>query len=302
MLSDSTTTTELSRRRGTAPLWIAAAVLGFALALYGLAMHARAAWSSHEGVGYAMGIVAAIAVLLLTGYTVPKRITRLWSRRVARGRRSAEQSQQTPERTRSVVRLHYVFHGTLGLLSLGAVVAHSGGRLGASSGAAVALAFFTCAVLGIVGALAYAFVPRRLSRLERSASLPEDYAALRRELTDRMYSGVTGRGEVVKKLFEKILVPYLRSSSGWLVLLLSGRDLRAEERAVRQRVDVILEGRGSGRLAGLDELIRIAVELRALTAQRVLTAVLRGWLPLHVMTVGLTLVMLALHIFEARGP
>ena len=57
------------------------------------------------------------------------------------------------------------------------------------------------------------------------------------------------------------------------------------------------EGRGAERLAGLDGLVRL-VELRALTAQRVLTAMLRMWLPLHGVAAALALALLFLHVLE----
>ena len=60
----------------------------------------------------------------------------------------------------------------------------------------------------------------------------------------------------------------------------------------------MLEGRGSERLEGLDELIRIVVELRALPARRALTLALRAWLPLHVIGTGILVGLLFLHILQ----
>ena len=57
----------------------------------------------------------------------------------------------------------------------------------------------------------------------------------------------------------------------------------------------MLEGRGKERLAGLAELVRIVVELRALPAQRGLLALLRVGLPIHVVTFGIALALLILH-------
>ena len=189
-------------------------------------------------------------------------------------------------------------HVALGLASLAMVLAHGGGRLSWSSGGTLSLAWFASVLFGALGALAYGVVPPRLSRLERSAVLPEDFTSTRRDLIDQLYAGVTGRSELVKKLFERVLVPYLRQPGGWLRLVVSGRDLSSEQKALRHRIDTMLEGRGAERLAGLDALIRLVVELRALTTQRVLTALLRMWLPLHGVAAAIALALLAIHVAE----
>jgi hypothetical protein len=49
-------------------------------------------------------------------------------------------------------------------------------------------------------------------------------------------------------------------------------------------------------LAGLDPLLRTCVDLRALPARRVLTALLRGWLAPHVLLTGALFVALLAHI------
>ncbi|HTN85892.1 MAG TPA: hypothetical protein VL242_19465, partial [Sorangium sp.] len=74
-----------------------------------------------------------------------------------------------------------------------------------------------------------------------------------------------------------------------------------EERALRARIDVVLEGRGAERLAGLSELIRLAVELRALPAQRALLAALRAGLPAHIITFGVAAALLLLHAITATS-
>ena len=76
----------------------------------------------------------------------------------------------------------------------------------------------------------------------------------------------------------------------------SGRRLADEERQLRQKVDVVLEGRGGDRLAGLDKIIRVAVEVRALPGRRVLTAALRAWLPAHMVMAAVTVGLLVVHI------
>jgi hypothetical protein len=159
--------------------------------------------------------------------------------------------------------------------------------------------FWSTAALGAFTALAYRLIPRRLTRIERTAALPEDVSAARRELLDRFYREVSGRSDLVKKIVEKVLVPYLKNPLGPIALLASGRGLRDEERALRARIDAVLQGRGAERLAGLTELIRIAVELRAVRAQRALLGALRAGLPAHIITFGVALALLVLHAVTA---
>jgi hypothetical protein len=145
-------------------------------------------------------------------------------------------------------------------------------------------------------ALAYELVPPRLARIERTAALPEDFARARAELLERLYVDASGKSDLVKKLLEKVLVPYARNPFGPLALLASGRSLREEEAALRGRIDAVLEGRGSERLAGLAELTRIVVELRALPAQEWCLFVLRGLLPIHIVSFVIALALLGLHV------
>lgn len=273
-------------------LWMVAFVAAAGGAV-GMGMHARQLWFPWQGVGYAMGVAAAVSTILLAAYVLPKRMVRWWSRPRDRGARA-----ESGTAARSLVRPQLTVHVVLGLASVAMILGHGGGRVSWSSGGTLAIAWLSAALFGGLGALSYAVLPPLLSRLERSAALPEDFAPARRDLVDQLYGGVTGRSELVKKLFERVLVPYLRQPAGWLRLVLSRRDLAGEQRVLRERIDRLLEGRGAERLAGLDSLIRLVVELRALTAQRVLTALLRIWLPLHAVTAALALALLLVHVVE----
>jgi Fe-S-cluster-containing dehydrogenase component/CRP-like cAMP-binding protein len=282
-----------TRARGRTPLF-GGALIAVALAILALELHVRAGWVAWRGAGLVMGIVAALAFVALVGYAAPKRLVRWWSRK-----RSIATGTEASERTKSLVRPQLQLHVAIGLVAPALALAHGGASFGGSTGGALALAFHAACALGVMAAVVYALVPRRLARIERSAALPEDFSSLRRELSDRLYAGVTGRSEVVKRLFEKVLVPYLRRPGGWIVLFLRGRTLAAEQQALRARIDRILQGRNSDRLAGLDDLVRLVVELRALTVQRVLTMLLRVWLPLHIGAAAVAGALLVVHVLEA---
>ncbi len=278
-----------------APLMWGLSAISLAIAIAGIALHARGVWVPWRGAGWLAGVIAALGIVLAAAYAVPKRLVRLWSRRRERGLRD---NVEPPAPARSLVRPQLTLHMVIGMLSAGVVFAHGGWGFGGGSGGALLWALTVSSAIGGLAALSYALVPRRLSRIERQAALPEDFAPARRDLTDRLYGGITGRSEVVKKLFERVLVPYMRTPLGWAWLVASGRTLAEEQARLEQHIAALLQGRGRDRLAGLDQLVRLAVELRALTAQRALTWSLRAWLPLHVVSAGACLAMLAIHLWE----
>ena len=268
-------------------------VSGAALAAAGIAgagvvMAARGAWQPASGVGLGAGVLAGLGMLALLAYAVPKRRVRLWMKPRAAGAGAT--------RTTSVVRPQLQIHLALGLVTVGLALAHARPRAGGGHGGALMGAVLLTSLVGGLVALAYRLVPPRLARIERTAALPEDFARARQDLLDRLYREASGRSDLVKRIFEKILLPYARSPLGPLALLASGRRLREEEAAVRARVDQVLEGRGKERLAGLAELTRIVVELRALPAQRWLLRALRGGLPVHIVTFAIAVALLGVHV------
>ena len=272
-----------------------AALAAAGIGLAGAVMQGRGLWQPARGVGLGAGVMAGIGMLLLLAYALPKRSIHRWMKRREKG--------AAPKRVESVVRPQLEAHLAIGLVTLGLALAHAPllARSGAGAGTALAIAVLLTSLAGGFTAVAYRLVPKRLARLERTAALPEDFARARQELLDRLFREASGKSELVKKLLEKILVPYVESPLGALMLVASGRRLREEEERLRARIDVVLEGRGKERLAGLAELTRIVVELRALPAQRGLLRVLRVGLPLHVATFGIAVAMLLVHVAFALG-
>jgi hypothetical protein len=194
-----------------------------------------------------------------------------------------------------------MLHFALGLAATATLAFHGGARFTGSGGAA-AIGLGLTALFGIATVIGYGLIPARLSRLERRALLPEEIAPRYQELYQQLYAGVTGKSELVKKLFERVLVPYLRVPLGWFWLIACGGDLKSEEQRLRGSIDAKLQGRGAERLAGLDGLIRSAVELRALAAQRWLGWLLRAALPAHVIAAIATTVLIAVHVATAVRP
>ena len=248
-----------------------------------LALGAARVPAASPGVRMGTGVVAGVLVVALAAYAVLKR--RRWDR-------------AGPVVSR--VRPHLVAHMALGLVAVGVVAAHS--RLHAPSNAAGALllAFALASATGVLGALAYRLVPAALSKVERRAMLAEDLASRARDLDERAFGALTGRSEASKAVYARWLAPYARAALGGAAMLVTRRSLRQEQARLRARVERVLGARAST-LDGLDDLIRLVVERRAVRAQRLLHALLRAWLPLHVVAVGVAAVLLVAHVVAVVG-
>jgi Fe-S-cluster-containing dehydrogenase component/CRP-like cAMP-binding protein len=278
--------------RGTPFLLSGATLAAAGIAVAGSLLQARGVWAPSRGLGLGAGVLAAAGMVALLGYAWRKRRVRSWMRARAT---EATRDAKAP----SVVRPALDAHLAIGVVTLGLALAHARPLGAAGHGAAVMVALLATSVAGAFTAAAYRVVPARLARIERTAALPEDLPRVRAELRDRLYRDASGKSDLVKRLLERVLLPYARAPLGPLALLASGRTLRAEEAALLARIDVLLEGRGRERLAGLAELARTVVELRALPAQRMGLACLRLGLPIHVVTFTIALALLALHVAGA---
>ena len=282
------------RVEGSRALGSIAAGAAIALTAMGFALHRTYAWSPAHGPGFAAGVIAAILVVALAAYVVPKRMVRSRMRRRDPALRLvADAARPTP---RSRTRMHLLVHLGLGALVPAAALAHAGVQLRAAPGGALAASLAITVLLGVLAAIAYRVVPRALTRLERRGTLPEDLAGERDTLEARLYGAVTGKNDRVKKLVDHVVMPYARARGGSVQLLFSGRSLAEERRRLRRWIDEAVAGRA---LEGIDELIEIAVELRALPARRALGRLIRIWPPLHAVAGAMTAALLVVHVVAA---
>lgn len=287
-----------------ASAWASVGMLAIAGAIAGAGLQRAGALQAGYGWGLAAGWLAAAAMLVLVAHAIPKRAVMLWMRKrktAARERLLGEQAEPRPL-ARSRVRPFYLLHVGLGLLLPALLLAHAGlaptrDPLAASLRA---LAWLTVG-FGLFGAAMHALLPRRLAALERRGALPEDLVHEREHLLDRLQRELSGRSNLVKQLTAKLLLPYARAPLGGVALLLRGRDLHGEQARLRARIDAALprDEPADTKLTGIDACIRIAVELRALPARRLASALLRGWLAPHVLLTGALLLALLVHVVLA---
>jgi hypothetical protein len=191
------------------------------------------------------------------------------------------------------------FHTLTGVVAAACVFLHSGFAVPGGLAGALALAFWGVAASGAFGSVVYRFLPERLSRIERTSSLPEDEPLEREALLDALHAAVSGANPAKKELVRRILLPYAATWGGSLLLVGSGRTLGAEEALLSGRIERVLGGRKSARLTGVEGLVRTAVEMRALRARRVLRVMLRAWLSIHLAGSALALALLVLHVAGA---
>ncbi len=248
-------------------------VLGAALAGIGVRAVEVGRWTS--------GVAAGVAIGLLVAYALAKRVRGPIAK--LRGRVALS-------------RWLYVAHLSVGAFASAIVIAHGGGHFPPNAAGALTVAIGLAVLTGAMGAVIAVVVPPALSRIERKTVLPEELGERPREIEEKVFATLSGKTELVKTLFATALRPYRRSRLGPLALVLSRRTLREEERSVRTHLDALTGGKKGDALAGIDDLVRLVVEHRAVRAQRLLTWTLRGWLVPHLAATAAAVVLLAIHV------
>jgi Fe-S-cluster-containing dehydrogenase component/CRP-like cAMP-binding protein len=262
----------LPRPRSAWPWVVGAGLPAFALGAAGMGHP----WALSP---LASGAVAGGLVLLLVAYSAMKRVRRL---------------RLLPARVQAIA------HLALGLAAGGIVLAHASAHVPPNAAGAAFVAFTIASLTGVMTGLVYAVLPPLLSRIEARARLLEDLPRRARELEERLFSALSGRSEASKVAYARVLGPYARAPLGGLALLASRRTLRAEEAALKARVDAVAEGR-TRHLDALNELISLVVERRAVRAQRLLQLGLRACVPAHLVAVAVATVLIAVHVAAALG-
>ncbi len=233
------------------------------------------AFEALEGASrFASGVVLLVMVLALVGYAAVKRL----GLRI-RGRASKL----------ARVRPHFVVHLGVGVAALGVAAAHARGH------SPLAISFWAVAGLGMLAGLVGFLAPKRLARIERSALLPEELGERIREQDARVFRDLSGKSDLLKGLYARVLRPFSRSILVLAHVCVTGPSQRATRARLRAKVDALV-GEPDERLDGLDGLVAIAVERQALRAQRVLTRLLRATSFAHVVAAAGLVVIVALHV------
>jgi Fe-S-cluster-containing dehydrogenase component len=253
-------------------------VLAVALALAG---HADAPTR------YGAGIAGGALLLVLLAHALVKRVPEV--------RALAGRALSFLLRGRVSLRPLVGLHAIVGVLSLAAILVHTGGRIGTGVAGALTLSFLFLVATGAAGGAAYLLVPRRLACLEPEREPTPDAA----ELDRRLFSALSGGNDATRVLARNVLIPHAASALGALSLLFSTRDPAGERRALSARVTRSLGGRVSTRLSNLDSLAAAAVAVRAARAARFGRALLGAFVPVHLLLAFFLLAALAVHVAGA---
>ncbi|HSQ67534.1 MAG TPA: cyclic nucleotide-binding domain-containing protein [Polyangiaceae bacterium] len=233
--------------------------------------------------GYSGALLLGL-VLALGGYGLVKRF-----------------AAHAPRSARRLVagRPHYLAHLGLGVLSFGVAAAHA--RPNEPGASALGLAVFVTGALGVVAALLGVAVPRRLTALERAAILPEQTGERGRELDARLFRDLTGKSDLLKGLYARVLRPFARSPWVLARMVVLAPPQRASRERLTERVVALVGAADDERLEGLEGLVALVVERQALRAQRVLHATMRGAAFTHVvLAVGLALLVVMHLVAQVR--
>jgi Fe-S-cluster-containing dehydrogenase component len=271
-------------RRSRAFGWLLwAALVPPLLALGRRASEASATSTRHA---FATGAVAGVLALVLLSHATLKRLPAL---RARLQRRASERAHRGLARFVSA-------HAFFGVGAAAVVLAHAGHRAAHGVASLLSLVFWLLTASGGLSAWCYRVVPPRLTRLERRGTLPEDHPTELAELEQRLYGGLSEQDRAVKELARRVVLPYASARLGPVQLILSGRTPAEEEAALTLRIQRLLGGRTTARLAGSEALVRAAVAFRVLAARRLLERALALWPPLHFALAALFALLLVAHV------
>jgi Fe-S-cluster-containing dehydrogenase component/CRP-like cAMP-binding protein len=183
----------------------------------------------------------------------------------------------------------YIAHVAVGAFAVSAIAMHAQG-IPRNLAGALTITLCIASVAGAVGALLAGLLPRAVARLERATVLPEDLPARAKDLDDKIFAALSGQSEALKTAYARALGPYRTALFGSAALALSGRSLREEEARLRAAVPV--------KVSGLDHLVRLVVERRALRVVRFHTWALRAWAMPHVAFAIASLILLVVHVLQ----
>src|SRR5207248_3172804 len=82
-------------------------------------------------------------------------------------------------------------------------------------------------------------------------------AAYAKELDGKIFAQLSGKNELVKTLYARVVRPYRLSRFGAIALVASGRSLRDEEKRLHARIAGLLQGRSTDKTRGIDDVVRV---------------------------------------------
>ena len=230
----------------------------------------------------ASGAAALLLMLMCVLYMLQKRVIFRWV---------GKASLLAPARG-------YLVHAFTGALTPGVLLAHSHGHLRANPGG---LALSLSLAAGASGLLAFALgrvIPRAITRAEAAVTGDDRHAEEWRALGGSLLAALSGKSELTKAVFERVLGPYDRRLAGPIAFAVSGRTQRQERARLTTSIDALLEGRGKDRQSEVAEVAAVVVQRRAHRAKTTLARLLAGAVVVHVLAVAAALGLVVAHVVE----
>jgi len=190
-------------------------------------------------------------------------------------------------------------HAYVGIIAGMLILFHGGTRSGGALTTALMIAYDLVIFTGILGIFLYFFSPRKLTKIEGSPLLLDDLKDRRVELQKDIASIAGDASSPVHAIVRDRVLPKLISFGYLLRQFLRHEDLEKMVEAARASFDrerASLPNEKDRRK--LDKAIEAAATLRRIDALIYLHRSLKIWLPPHVFSTALMLVLMLVHIIQ----
>ena len=190
-------------------------------------------------------------------------------------------------------------HVYLGLLAVLLVFFHAGFRFHELSGVFAAVLLTIVTISGVVGAIFYAILPRRLTEVENNAA-PEDVANEMNQLAERIHMMAKTKSQAFREVCQGLMEENTPTGwLGWRILFTQkgGQGSSASFRRLVEKVQTV----PASEQPEIQRVILLATQWRDLheqfRAQMRLKNLLQSWLYLHVPFSAAMVVAIMIHLF-----
>lgn len=207
--------------------------------------------------------------------------------------------KQVYRRRAGALRYWMLVHVYAGVVAGVVLLLHSGSQTGGLLTTLLYVVFDLVIISGVVGILAYFFAPRIMTRIEGEPLLVEDLEKRRDELRQQSAAILEQSEGWLKDEIRDVVYPRF-SSKGYLWRQLSRRE---ELKPLLAQAREEFKPRTT-RLATPEErelllsAVETAVTLRRVDALLLLHRSLRSWIPIHVVSTAVMLVLMLVHIVQ----
>ena len=207
--------------------------------------------------------------------------------------------KQIYRRRAGALRYWLLAHVYIGAIAGVVLLLHSGTRTGGLLTTLLYVAFDLTIISGLIGVIAYALVPRVMTRIEGEPLLVEDLEKRREELrqdTRKIYE--KSEGWLKDELRDRVYPRFLSYEFLW-------RQLRRQEELKALLAQARQEFKDRTMRTATDEerdllisAVEAAVMLRRVDALLALHWLLRVWIPMHIVSTALMIALMLVHVVQ----